>query len=180
LQITGRDRGYPALTHLKGHLRIGASIFGPNLNGLPQAVSGVPSALEVARSRALAKLLSDFSLDAESSWCLVHRPRDPYGRSYRPWAPGGELGALAHDGVPVSSRKSESALASRLLKSALISIRHASGACFFPNFESRPYQARLFPRGTPYLSQGSCSLTESQSTPTPAFRVLFFGADFSR
>jgi hypothetical protein len=116
LQITGRDRGYPALTHLKGHRRIGASIFGPNLNGLPQAVSGVPSAREVARSRALAKLLSDFSLDAESSWCLVHRPRDPYGRSYRPWAPGGELGALARDGVPVSSRKSESALASRLLE----------------------------------------------------------------
>ena len=145
MQITGRDRGYPALTHLKGHLRIGASIFGPNLNGLPQAVSGVPSALEVARSRALAKLLSDFSLDAESSWCLVHRPRGPYGRSYRPWATGGELGALAHDGVPVSSRKSESALASRLLKSALISIRHASGACFSRTLSRVPIRRVCFP-----------------------------------
>jgi len=44
-QITGRGPGHPALTHLKG-----------------QAVSGVPSALEAARSRALANLLSDFSL----------------------------------------------------------------------------------------------------------------------
>ena len=47
-------------------------------------------------------------------------PSPPSTRSLRPVlssvGPGGELGALAHDGVPVSSRKSESALASRLLE----------------------------------------------------------------
>jgi len=133
----------------------------------------VPSALEVARSRALAKLLSDFSLDAESSWRLVHRRRDPYGRSYRPWVPGGELGALAHDRVPVSSRKSESALASRLLEICSHINSPRVGSSLFPELRVASLSGASVSPWKPYLSQGSCSSTESQSTPTPAFRVLF-------
>lgn len=62
VQITGRGRGHPTLTHLKDYRRIGASIFEPTLNSLPLAVSGAPYALETALARALVKVRSDFSL----------------------------------------------------------------------------------------------------------------------
>lgn len=114
---------------------------------------------------------------------MPHRPRDPYGPvlSFVRGLRRRTRSVRAHDGVPVSYCKSESALTSRLLEiCSNISICRVPGVCFFPNFESRPNQARLFHRGTPYLSQSSRSSTERRRTPTRAFRVLLFGADFSR